>query len=151
MCGNNNQNMLQLAEHYNYAFPKICLFRFQLHLTLYLTPLQLVSAIITCQMSKDCLVPVWARAKSLDIDKSLGSPNETSMSGCRDFSSRPRCGDENHQQHQKGPPYSSLAGCDALKEGGNNQFWGTYRGIWTVACIWNNWRLWKATRRAGVW
>lgn len=93
--------------------------RFQLHLTLYPTPLQLVSAMITCQMSKDCLLPVWARAKSLDIDKSLGSPNETSTSGCSgwDFSSGPRWGDEKHQQHQKGSPYSSLAGCKALQEG----------------------------------
>lgn len=39
---------------YIYAFPKTCLRRSQLHLIPFLTPLKVVSAVITCQMRKDC-------------------------------------------------------------------------------------------------
>lgn len=113
MCGNNNQNMLQLAEHYDYAFPKICLFRFH----------SLPNTTPACLSYNN--LPNEQRLYGTSVGKSKASgywqiirkPKWDSMSGCRDFSSRPRWGDENHQQHQKGSPYSSLAGCNALKEG----------------------------------
>lgn len=66
---------------YIYAFPKTCLPWSQLRLILFFTPLQVVSAVTTCQMSKDCVAPVWAKAKSLGIDKSLGGRGDEQWVG----------------------------------------------------------------------
>lgn len=73
MRGYNNQNLGTALRAIYSCISKKLSPQSQLHLVLFLTPLQ---AVITCQMSIDCAVPVWAKAKGLG--KSLGGPNETS-------------------------------------------------------------------------